>query len=123
MVLRMLYGEPATVEVAAAKFRSMGYEYRDDLSTSFLVAGFDAQKGGQIYAVPIGGMITRRNMAAAGSGSSFITGYLDKEYKDGMSREEAIDFVLKGPVPFPLPSLRWTDPYAGRTRDEESVQG
>ncbi|CAK1548692.1 unnamed protein product [Leptosia nina] len=52
---KMELGEPPLVQTAAAIFRELCYNYRDSLVAGILVAGWDKNKGGQIYSVPIGG--------------------------------------------------------------------
>jgi len=56
---------------------------------ALLVAGWDAVAGGQIYGVPIGGALVPQRWATDGSGSTYIWGYLDSAWREGMTREEA----------------------------------
>jgi len=83
----------APVSVAANVFRDMVYRYRDDLSAGILVAGWDPKEGGQVYAVPPGGMVIRKRLSAGGSGSSYIYGYLDGNYRPNMSLDQCQDMV------------------------------
>lgn len=46
--------------------------------------------------VPLGGMIMRQKVAIGGSGSTYIYGYIDQEYKEGMTKEECINFCKRG---------------------------
>ncbi len=48
---------------------------------------------GQVYGCPIGGTIVREKWTIDGSGSTFIWGYLDSQFKDGLSRQEAENLV------------------------------
>jgi 20S proteasome subunit beta 1 len=41
--------EPVTVYRTAQIFRKFLYEYRDQLGASIILAGYDEQKGGQVY--------------------------------------------------------------------------
>jgi len=86
-------GEPALVRSAAAVFQDMCYNYRDQLSAGIIVAGWDARHGGQVYSVPIGGMLVRQEVCIGGSGSGFIYGYVDSNFKPKMSKDEAEKFV------------------------------
>ncbi|XP_054273705.1 proteasome subunit beta type-6 [Macrosteles quadrilineatus] len=86
-------GEEPLVESVAALFRELCYSYRDQLTAGILVAGWDKRKGGQVYVVPIGGMCVRQKVAIGGSGSTYIYGYIDGNFKDGMSVEEIKKFV------------------------------
>ncbi|CDW53426.1 proteasome (prosome, macropain) subunit, beta [Trichuris trichiura] len=88
-------GERITVHAAAQIFRDISYRYRDDLTAGLIVCGWDRQKGAQIYSIPIGGMILQQSWTVGGSGSMYVYGYLDSNYKSGMSQEECISFVKK----------------------------
>jgi len=87
-------GEPAPVHTAAHLFKEICYEYRDQLTAGIIVAGWDRKKGGQVYAIPIGGMIQRMPAAIGGSGSTYLYGYLDTAIKPKMSKEECAQVVL-----------------------------
>jgi 20S proteasome alpha/beta subunit len=45
-------------------------------------------------------MISREQVAAGGSGSTYLYGYLDKYYSRDMSIEECLEFVKTGEVLF-----------------------
>jgi len=92
-VYEMEHGCPAPVHVAAQVFRDMCYRYRDDFSAGILVAGWDKKLAGQVYSIPLGGMIVRRPLGASGSGSTYIYGYLDENYRQGMNRQECEEFI------------------------------
>lgn len=92
---RMELGEEPLVETGAAVFREICYNYRDSLMAGILVAGWDKRKGGQIYSIPIGGMCVRQQVSIGGSGSSYIYGYVDANFKPGMTKEQCVDFVTK----------------------------
>lgn len=92
---RMELGEEPLVETSASIFQELCYNYRDSLMAGILVAGWDKRKGGQIYSVPIGGMCVRQKVAIGGSGSGFVYGYVDANYKSGMAKEVCVDFVIK----------------------------
>ncbi|KAJ8927016.1 hypothetical protein NQ314_020579 [Rhamnusium bicolor] len=89
----MELGEEPLVEVGAAIFRELCYNYRDSLMAGILVAGWDKRKGGQIYSIPIGGMCVRQSVSIGGSGSSYVYGYVDANYKPNMTKEECVKFV------------------------------
>lgn len=44
----MEMGEPANVRTAANVFRTMCYNYRDDLTAGIICAGWDRREGGQV---------------------------------------------------------------------------
>ncbi|KAL7982906.1 hypothetical protein Chor_013512 [Crotalus horridus] len=81
------------VHTAANLFKEMCYRYREDLTAGILVAGWDRRKGGQVYSVPMGGMMVRQPFSIGGSGSSYIYGFVDVSYKPGMSKEECLTFT------------------------------
>ncbi|CAG2166029.1 unnamed protein product [Oppiella nova] len=86
-------GEPAGVRVGANIFREMCYNYRDSLSAGIICAGWDRRAGGQVFTIPLGGMLVRQPVAIGGSGSSYVYGYVDSNYKPGMNEEQTIQFV------------------------------
>ncbi|GJN29708.1 hypothetical protein PR202_gb17959 [Eleusine coracana subsp. coracana] len=88
-------GQPATVKVAANLIRLLAYQNKNMLQAGMIVGGWDKYEGGQIFSVPLGGTILRQPFAIGGSGSSYLYGLLDHEWKEGMSREEAEKFVMK----------------------------
>lgn len=88
-------GRPASVKTVANTFREMCYQYRDDLSAGILCAGYDRVHGGQIFSIPIGGMLVRQKVSAGGSGSTYIYGFLDSDYKPDFTEQQCVDFIRK----------------------------
>ena len=86
--------EAPTVVAASNIFRDLCYNYRDQVMAGIICAGWDSRNGGQVYCIPLGGMLTREPVAVGGSGSSYIYGYVDSNYKQGMTEEECVKFVL-----------------------------
>lgn len=89
-------GEEPLVSEAAAEIQNYVFNYRDQLLAGILVAGWDKQKGGQVYQIPLGGMCVRRSYAIGGSGSSYVHGFIREFYRENMNRNEATEFVKKG---------------------------
>jgi len=87
------YGDLPLVKVATRVLQQYQYEYKDHLSAALIVCGVDNVDGPQIYSVGIGGTVSRQNITLSGSGSAFIYGYCDTNYRPGMSREDAKQFV------------------------------
>lgn len=81
-----------TVHTVAMLVKEMNYQYKH-LVGAMIVAGWDEREGGQVYGCPIGGTISREPWTTDGSGSTFLWGFLDSEFKEGMSRQEAEDLV------------------------------
>ncbi|KAG0664748.1 Proteasome subunit beta type-1 [Maudiozyma exigua] len=87
------YGTPST-ETAASIFKTICYENKDGLSAGIIVAGFDDKtKKGEVFSIPLGGSVHKQDYAIAGSGSAFIYGYCDKNYKHDMSKDETVNFM------------------------------
>ncbi|XP_074097207.1 proteasome beta1 subunit [Cotesia typhae] len=90
---QMELGTQPKVETAANVFREMCYNYRDSLVAGILVAGYDSQKGGQVYSIPIGGMCVRQPISIGGSGSTYVYGYVDAHYKPNMTKDETVELI------------------------------
>ncbi len=80
-----------------------------------IVAGWDPHNGGSVWSINLGGSLVRQPFSiggssravelciclislffATGSGSSYIYGYCDTQYKPNMTRKEAELFVVNG---------------------------
>ncbi|KAF4385452.1 hypothetical protein G4B88_005784 [Cannabis sativa] len=61
----------------------------DMLQTGMIVGGWDKYEGGKIYGVPLGGTIVEQPFSIGGSGSSYLYGFFDQAWKEGMTKEEA----------------------------------
>ncbi|XP_044040319.1 proteasome subunit beta type-6 [Siniperca chuatsi] len=85
--------EPPLVETAANLFKASCYRYREELTAGILVAGWDRRKGGQVYCVPIGGMLVRQPVSVGGSGSTYIYGFMDSNYKPGLSKDQCLELT------------------------------
>jgi 20S proteasome subunit beta 1 len=72
----------------------VNYQNKQLIAAS-LVAGWDAEEGGQVYGIPIGGTMVREQWTTDGSGSTYIWGYMDSAFKDDFSKEEAQQFVVE----------------------------
>uniref|UniRef100_A0A8C6TBG0 Proteasome subunit beta n=1 Tax=Neogobius melanostomus TaxID=47308 RepID=A0A8C6TBG0_9GOBI len=81
------------VETAAHLFKASCYRYREELTAGILVAGWDRRRGGQVYCVPIGGMLVRQPVSVGGSGSTYIYGFMDSNYKPNMTKEQCLELT------------------------------
>ena len=86
-------GRQATVKAAANLVMGIAYGNKDMLSAGMIVAGWDKYDGASVWAIPMGGSLLMVPYAIGGSGSAYITGYVDHYYKAGMSRDECLAFV------------------------------
>lgn len=94
-------GSLPTVKTAATLFRSMCYANKDRLLAGIICAGWDPVAGGSVYTIPLGGSLIRERFAVGGSGSTYIYGFVDSHFKEGMSKDECLDFVRRGALPDP----------------------
>jgi 20S proteasome subunit beta 1 len=62
-------------------------------SAGIIIAGYDHRHGGQVYSIPLGGSLHEEAYAIGGSGSTYIYGYCDANWKENMTEEEGIEFV------------------------------
>ncbi|KXZ44844.1 hypothetical protein GPECTOR_61g797 [Gonium pectorale] len=88
-------GDHISVKTVANLVKMMAYNNKDNLQAGLIVAGFDKHEGGQVYSISLGGTITRAPFAISGSGSTYINGFVDKNWRDNMTEQEAMDFVTR----------------------------
>jgi len=86
-------GRVPTVKTAAHLMRRLCYENKDNLMAGVIVGGWDPVAGGSVYNIALGGTCIEMPFAIGGSGSTYIYGLVDSEWKDGMGREEALSLV------------------------------
>jgi len=86
-------GRAPTVKIAAHLMRRLCYENKDMLMAGVIVGGWDPVDGGSLYNIPLGGTCLKMPFAIGGSGSTYIYGLADSEWRDGMGREEALALV------------------------------
>ncbi|XP_055810804.1 proteasome subunit beta type-6 isoform X2 [Solanum dulcamara] len=87
-------GQPATVKVSANLARLLSYNNKDSLQTGLIVGGWDKYEGGKIYGIPLGGTVLEQPFAIGGSGSTYLYGFFDQAWKEGMTQEEAEKLVV-----------------------------
>jgi 20S proteasome subunit beta 1 len=93
--LRPQVDRAPTVKTAAVLARKLCYENKDALMAGVIVGGWDAVEGGSVYVLPLGGTLMKMPFAIGGSGSTYIYGHVDSEYKPNMTRAECQSFVKK----------------------------
>ena len=71
----------------------MCYNNKDSLSAGIICAGYDKHNKGSVYLIPIGGSIHEQEYAIAGSGSTFIYGWCDENFKPEMEKDECVAFI------------------------------
>ena len=82
------------VGVAARLFQVMAYSNKDFLRAGIIIAGWDEVAGPQVFEVVLGGSMMQLPYAISGSGSGYIYGYCDANWKENMTEAEAIQFVV-----------------------------
>jgi len=90
---RMEMGEEPLVKTVAHMFKQLCYDHRDQLSAGIIVAGWDKINGGQVYAIPLSGMLQRMPFTTGGSGSTYVYGYVDAHFKEGMDKDQGLQFI------------------------------
>ena len=121
--------ESPTTQTAAALFQELCYDNKDQLryvhahrsyqrladvlsSAGMIIAGWDHRHGGQVYSIPLGGSLHKQSYAIGGSGSTYIYGYCDAEWREGMTEDEGIAFV-KGAL---REAIKWDGSSGGVIR-------
>ncbi|TFY82601.1 hypothetical protein EWM64_g1415 [Hericium alpestre] len=82
-----------TVHNAANVLELVCYNGKNQYSAGIICAGWDAENGGSVYNIPLGGGLFRQPWAIGGSGSTYVYGYCDATYKEGWGRDQTIEFV------------------------------
>ena len=73
--------------------REIIYSNKNSLSAAMICSGWDPYNGYQIYQVNSSGFLESGNWALGGSGGTFIWGYVDANYREGMTRNECKEFI------------------------------
>lgn len=81
------------MESAAKIMRQIIYSNAGRLGASMMCSGWDPYKGYQIYSVNQTGFFNEGDWAMSGSGTVFIKGYFDANYRNDMTLDEAKDFM------------------------------
>ncbi|KAJ9148780.1 Proteasome subunit beta type [Coniochaeta hoffmannii] len=89
----MTNGKKPTTQTAASIFQEICYANKDRLSAGLIIAGWDERHGGQVYSIPLGGSLHKQPYAIGGSGSTYIYGFCDAHWKEGMEEADAVEFV------------------------------
>lgn len=92
---RIETGRPARVKTAAHLMRRLCYENKDRLLAGVIIGGWDPVDGGSVFNIPLGGSCLEVPFALSGSGSTYIWGLVDSEYRADMTLEEGRALVKK----------------------------
>lgn len=91
---RQFKGE-ARVKVVAHLLQQLCFEYKDQLTAGLIVGGWDPVEGPQAFSIPVGGACIPVKYTAGGSGSVFITAFLDENFRPDLTKDEALQLVTK----------------------------
>jgi len=92
----MELNELPRVETAAKLVQSIVYSNKNWVSASIIVVGYDKYNGGSIYYCPMGATLAKKlPFAIAGSGSVYIYGFMDENYKANLSKNDALKLVKR----------------------------
>merc|ERR1712216_1091073 len=81
------------VKTAAHLFNRMNYNNKNNLMAGLIVAGWDRYSKGTVWTIPLGGGLMEQPFSLGGSGSGYIYGYCDANYREDMTRAECEEFV------------------------------
>jgi len=84
-----------TVKQAAHLMKKLVYENKDHLMAGVIIGGWDPIYGGSVYNIALGGTCIEMQFAIGGSGSTYIYGLVDSEFKTGGNKEESKLLVKK----------------------------
>ena len=87
------FENPPSVHTAAHIFKNISYD--GQLTAELIIAGWDKDNGGQVYSVPIRGALMRQAASIVGSGSTFLYGFIDANYKQNMKKDECVELAKK----------------------------
>eukprot|EP00828_Plagiopyla_frontata_P012716 TRINITY_DN1731_c0_g1_i3.p1 TRINITY_DN1731_c0_g1~~TRINITY_DN1731_c0_g1_i3.p1 ORF type:complete len:217 (+),score=33.31 TRINITY_DN1731_c0_g1_i3:720-1370(+) len=87
-------GRLPEVKTAAKLISQMQYDYKDSLLASMIIGGYDPLNGPKLYSLPPGGSVVETDYSLGGSGSGYIYGFVDANYRKNFSLEEAKQFLI-----------------------------
>lgn len=88
---QMEYQGLIPVKVAATLMSNLVYKYKTYFSAGIIIGGVD-DDGPSVYYLTEGSCI-RQKCVLAGSGSGFITGFVDMNYDSSFNSDQAIEFA------------------------------
>lgn len=98
-LLELKNERPARVKEAAMILNSMQYSALRSQGSivGLIVGGYDEKDGSSLHHLPFDGtLLPHEGYVTTGSGSIFVQGILDSEYKKDLSEKEALALIEKG---------------------------
>jgi 20S proteasome alpha/beta subunit len=83
-----------TVRSISQWMASLVQSNRDMLLVSLVVAGWD-EIGPQVYDITLSGALVQRKLVLTGSGSSYIAAWIDRNYREDFTVEQATEFAVR----------------------------
>lgn len=90
---QLAHDEKPTTNVVANIFQEICYNNKDNLTAGIICAGYDEKVGGSVYSIPLGGSLHEQEYAIAGSGSGFVYGWCNENFKPNMTKDETVKFI------------------------------
>jgi 20S proteasome alpha/beta subunit len=88
------FGMLKRVTVAANVLAGLVQSSKEQLSTAFIIGGWD-EDGPHVFDISLSGLLIERKLATTGSGSVYVSAYIDENYRDDFTMEEATEFAVK----------------------------
>lgn len=97
---RIYYDEPITIELLSKKLASIAQVFTQyggarPFGVSFLIGGFD-ETGVRLFETEPSGALAEYHAVATGRGKREVMQLFEKEFKQGMTKEEAQELMIKG---------------------------
>ncbi len=86
--------EDPQLKTAAKILSQILFQYKNSLQSSFILGGYDKTEGFSLFQITKGGSCFKRDYAISGSGGTYITAHVDKNYRTGMSYQECRKFMI-----------------------------
>lgn len=92
------------IKALATATHNIVHDYREQLYCGVILGGYDMETGPEIYKIPLGGtLVPVKDFVASGSGSGYITAFLQDNYEPNMSREKCLE-LLKRAIKYAIDS-------------------
>lgn len=93
-IISVYSNKKPSVRTVAETLRKILQSNKEYLQAQMIVGGVD-DDGPAVYFVMQSGMSIQREFAAGGSGSTYLTSYLDNKWKPNMTLEESEAFIVR----------------------------
>merc|ERR1711865_916555 len=85
--------EDPEVKTVSYLFNKLNYGNKNNLMAGLIVGGWDKYNKGSVWTIPLGGGMVEQPFSLGGSGSGYIYGYCDANYRPDMAQAECEEFV------------------------------